>query len=123
MCWHSGSLTALKNRELWQNGELKGYYSELSEILRDYLDNRFGLNTMEQTTGEIMKALGKGGIVQSDQKSKLSDILTVSDMVKFAKGTPDAEVHESVYRNAWDFVSSTREEKEVSEVEQKSDVK
>jgi hypothetical protein len=113
-------LEKLKEAQLWQNGEVKAYYTVLSEILRQYLDNRFGISSLELTTPETLSALTKSGFRDDPQFRKLKAVLTSSDLVKFAKYTPESSEHDIEYENAWDFVSQTRSE-ELPPVEKADD--
>lgn len=99
-------LELLKAKNLWQKGEVKAFHSELSEIFREYLENRFNIIALEATTDEI---ISKMQIFSIDKKQKdiLSDILTLSDLVKFAKGNPLPEEHENSFRKVFDFIQNT----------------
>jgi hypothetical protein len=103
-------LEKIKAAGLWQKGEIKAYYTGLSEILRQYLDNRFGISSPELTTMETLTALSKSGFKDEISFKRLKTVLTSSDLVKFAKYTPEQSEHEMQYENAWDFVSLTRAE-------------
>jgi len=82
-----GELESLKSRELWQNNEAKEYYSELSDILRTYIENRYHILAMESTTDEINRDLHT--ILENSDRDLLNEFLTTADLVKFAKGTTD----------------------------------
>jgi hypothetical protein len=101
-------LEKLKEEQLWQKGEIKSYYTVLSEILRQYLENRFGISSPELTTIETLTALTRSGFRDDISFGKLKTVLTSSDLVKFAKYTPGSTEHDLQYENAWDFVSQTR---------------
>lgn len=103
-------LEKLKSDQLWQKGELKAYYTVLSEILRQYLENRFGISSLELTTIETLSALTRSGFKDDVSFRKLKTVLTTSDLVKFAKYTPESSENDIHYENAWDFVSKTRAE-------------
>ena len=60
------NLAALDKKELWQTGEIKAYHSEISEILRSYLENRFQILALELPTFEIIKNLENKGINSDD---------------------------------------------------------
>jgi large-conductance mechanosensitive channel len=113
-------LEKLKNEKLWQTGETKKYYIRLTEIIRQYLENRFGVNSLELTTSETLEALIKTGFKKDESFNKLRSVLTGADLVKFAKYKPDPAENESVYSNSYDFVSAT---KAAEVIEEKSDVK
>ena len=113
-------LEKLKNEKLWQTGETKKYYIRLTEIVRQYLENRFGVNSLELTTSETLEALVKKGFKKDESFNKLRSVLTGADLVKFAKYKPDPAENESVFSNSYDFVSVT---KAVEVIEVMSDVK
>lgn len=101
-------LEKLQNEKLWQNGETKKYHIRLTEIIRQYLENRFGVNSLELTTSETLEALVKTGFKKDESYNKLRSVLTGADLVKFAKYKPEPEENEASYTNSWDFVSATK---------------
>jgi hypothetical protein len=103
-------LEKLKEARLWQNGETKAYYTGLSEILRQYLENRFAISSLELTTIETLTALTRSGFKDDASFRKLKTVLTSSDLVKFAKYSPESSENDEQFENAWDFVSLTRAE-------------
>jgi hypothetical protein len=105
---------------LWQKGETKLYYTLLTEIIRQYLENRFQVYSLELTTSETLEALVKTGFKKNESYNKLKAVLTGADLVKFAKYKPEPAENESVFTNSWDFVTAT---KVIEAVEEKSDVK
>jgi len=113
-------LEKLQNEKLWQNGETKKYYIRLTEIIRQYLENRFGVNSLELTTSETLETLVKTGFKKDDSYNKLRSVLTGADLVKFAKYKPDPAENEWAFANSYDFVSATKAEEVI---EEKSDVK
>ncbi|MCX6255070.1 MAG: hypothetical protein NTV31_11415 [Bacteroidia bacterium] len=102
-------LEKLREEELWQKGEIKNYYSKLTEILRQYLENRFRVFSLELTTGETLDALVKTGFKKDILYNLLKTILTGADLVKFAKHKPEPSENESHFQNSWDFVVATKE--------------
>jgi hypothetical protein len=113
-------LEKLRNEKLWQNGETKKYYIRLTEIIRQYLENRFGVNSLELTTSETLEALVKKGFKKDATYNKLRTVLTGADLVKFAKYKPEPAENETEFSDSYDFVSAT---KAVDAIEEKSDVK
>jgi len=101
-------LEKLQGEKLWQNGETKKYYIRLTEIIRQYLENRFGVNSLEMTTSETLAALVKTGFKKDVSYNKLKSVLTGADLVKFAKYKPDPAENESGFSNSWDFVTATK---------------
>jgi hypothetical protein len=108
-------LEKLREQKLWQKGEVKQYYSRLTEILRQYLENRYGVFSLELTTSETLEELLKTGFRKDDNFVKLKTILTGSDLVKFARYKPDPSENEMHFENSWEFVNITRIRDEVKE--------
>lgn len=100
-------LHVLYERELWQNGEIKSYHSELSEIVREYIESRYQTLALESTTDEIMDSFRKIP-VRLELVSDLHSILEISDLAKFAKVKPDAEENERCWHLAKKFVLNTK---------------
>ena len=100
-------LTILKEKRLWQQGFIKQYYSEVSEIIRRYIENRFKLMALEQTTDEIMYGL-KRLYVKPAICGKVETLLQLSDLVKFAKYQPGISEHEVILSIAFDIVEATK---------------
>ena len=103
------NLELLSHQKMWQNGKHKAYWSRLSEILREYLDGRYGVGAMEMTTDEIVASL-KELELSPKQVKDLNDVLAESDLVKFAKHAPDAESNEGAYYTIYYFVEETKEQ-------------
>jgi hypothetical protein len=108
-------LEKLREQKLWQKGEVKQYYSRLTEILRQYLENRYGVFSLELTTSETLEELVKAGFKKDDTYQKLKTILNGADLVKFAKYRPDPSENELHFENSWEFVDITRVREEVKE--------
>ncbi len=109
------SLEKLRDEELWQKGEIKNYYTRLTEILRQYLENRFRVYSLEMTTSETLEELVKTGFRKDGSYNKLKAILTGADLVKFAKYNPEPSENESHFQESWDFVQATKIIEEASE--------
>jgi len=102
-------LDGLKKKQLWQNGEVKAYQSELTYIVREYLENRYDAQALESTTSEILDQL-KSLDFDDTMKSQLREMLELADMVKFAKAEPPVEAHERLMNYAESFVDKTKPE-------------
>ena len=102
-------LEKLRVEQLWQKGEIKNYYTKLTEILRQYLENRFRVFSLELTTAETLEALVKTGFKKDGSYNQLKTILTGADLVKFAKYNPEPSENDSHFQNSWDFVLATKE--------------
>ena len=101
-------LDKLKGEELWQHEKVKDYYTRLTDIVRIYIEERFSISAMEQTTYEILTEF-KAKEAQVDPKSvvELKQILEVADLVKFAKLTPLPDENHQMLSNAYLFVKET----------------
>ncbi|MDE5872112.1 MAG: hypothetical protein K2H22_09245, partial [Muribaculaceae bacterium] len=101
-------LETLKTKNLWENGMEKEYFTELTDILRDYLYARFGINAMEMTSRQIMQTLASQSDVR-EQRGYVRKILDIADFVKFAKVRPLPADNVEAYENAVNFVKETIE--------------
>jgi hypothetical protein len=109
-------LTKLRDEQLWQKGEVKLYYSKLTEILRQYLENRYGVYSLELTTSETLEALVKTGFKKDNLYSNLKTILNGSDLVKFAKYRPEPAENDTHFQSSWAFVEATMVKEEPNEM-------
>lgn len=103
-----GALEDLKTKKLWQKGLEKEYYTSITDILRNYIEERYHIMAMEMTSAEILDALRK----EETSKSaflNLKQVLELADFVKFAKVKPLPDENELSLINAEMFVSQTVE--------------
>ena len=108
-------LDALKNKKLWQQGEIKAYQSELTYIVREYLENRYDIQALESTSDEIIDELKKAD-VPNDHQDNLIDMFTMADMVKFAKAKPPVDANDKLMQSAEQFIIKTKRKALVNEV-------
>jgi len=101
-------LDKLKEEKIWLQGREKEFYSRLSDILRRYIHEREGFNAMEMTSGEILNEIRKVSDVDSVYDN-LKQILSTSDLVKFARYKPYPDENDLSMVNAYFFVNQTRE--------------
>lgn len=93
-------LNSLEKKELWQKGEIKTYYSELTDIARNYIEETIHIPAMESTTSELIFALRaasvkKKMVLTPETVENLERVLKQADLVKFAKEKPlDYEITE-----------------------------
>jgi hypothetical protein len=106
-------LEKLRNEKLWQEGKLKLYHSTLTDILREYIENRFKIQALEQTTDEILFGF-RNVAVDDESKSKLRQVLVLADLVKFAKEQPLPNENELSMNNVYVFINGTKREEEYS---------
>ena len=86
-------LQELDNKLLWQNNEIKKYYSELTEIIRVFIEKELEIPALEITTFELVSLLSdynnpKNINITKETVRKLDALLQEADLVKFAKSTP-----------------------------------
>jgi len=102
------NLNKLKSDKLWQKERIKLYYTELSEILRMYLWNRYAIRTMERTSDEILDSLKISDFKDDEAFEVLKSIFKISDLVKFAKFKPLPDENATCMNSAFDFVEKTK---------------
>lgn len=100
-------LNALKEAQLWEKGQEKEYYTQLIDILRDYLQGRFGINAMEMTSSQILRALRSNEETRLPQKY-MEKVVEIADYVKFAKVRPMPDDNVRSWQNALQFVEETK---------------
>jgi hypothetical protein len=101
-------LKELRDKKLWQQDEIKQYYIELSDVLREYLEKRYEVKTHEKTTDEIFDGLKRKSIT-NENRNKLKQLLVLSDLVKFAKERPLPRENDESMENAMGFVVNTQQ--------------
>ena len=93
-------LNVLEKKQLWQKGEVKSYYSELTAIARNYIEEAIAIPAMESTTAELIAALQNASKqkkmeLTAETIENLERVLKQADLVKFAKSKPlDFEITE-----------------------------
>jgi len=107
------TLERIQIEQIWKEGKIKQYYSEISDVVRQYIEDRYGLPALESTTDEIMLAF-RSQVIDAESKSKLQHLLRLSDLVKFAKLFPEEHEHDLSLKEAFDFVNGTKREEEMT---------
>lgn len=100
----------IKTEKIWQKGQPKEYYTELTDALRTYIKNRFGFNALEMTSSEIIDKL-----LEFNDKEAISDLkylFQTADLVKFAKHDPQMNENDANLINAIDFINETKQPEE-----------
>ncbi len=103
----SEALKELKSKKLWEQGMEKEYFTELTDILRNYMYGRFGINAMEMTSRQIINSL-KNNEETNDKRAYIRQILNMADFVKFAKVRPLPADNVASFDNAVKFVEETK---------------
>lgn len=100
-------LEKLQGEKLWQNQRHKLYYTRLTDIVREYIEGRYGVNAMEMTSDEIIQAMTEINIPARSYE-QIQRLLSTADYVKFAKYVPDVEDNEMSWSDAYYFVEETK---------------
>lgn len=96
----------LKAEKSWQKGDPKVYYTDLTDVIRTYIKDRFGFNALEMTSSEIIERL-----LQVQDKSSIDEmrlLFETADLVKFAKHAPLMNENDMNLVNAIDFINNTK---------------
>ncbi len=102
-------LDKLRTEKLWQQNKVKQYYTRLTEIIRVYIEQRYGINALEMISDEIIDALKT--LITDDINSieLLRRMFSTADLVKFAKLQPLPDENEIGLLNAYQFVNNTKQ--------------
>lgn len=101
-------LDRLRRTDFTSLAELRRYYFEISEVLRRYVEARFGLNATDLTTEEILAKLSELRGLAGAESVSLREFLLATDRVKYAAAVPTGGEIEQTYELALSFVESTR---------------
>jgi hypothetical protein len=113
-------LEELRLAKIWQQGRVKLYYTQLTDIMREYMERRYHFDALEMTTDEILEALKERKINQ-EAVNKIGASLQLADLVKFAKAQPTALENDLSLNHSIDFVNETKEVV-VNQAEENKDV-
>jgi hypothetical protein len=115
-------LDKIKAQKLWQQKQVKEYYTRITYVIRWYISKRFAIPALEQTSDEILDHLKT---LKLDQVNfhNLESLLNLADIVKFAKGEPDPNDNVIHLDNAFDFVKKTMEDSSVNEEKPGGEIK
>ncbi len=102
------ALDRIKDEKLWQKGQVKEYYSKLSDTVRIYIEERYQIPAMESVTGEILDSFKKYSWDDDNLMEILESLLQLSDLVKFAKEDPSPSENETNLNNAYIFIEKTK---------------
>jgi hypothetical protein len=107
-------LEQIKTEKIWQQGQIKQFYTDITDVIREYLSGAYCINAMEMTTDEIV-ALVKKNKDLDEIRLVLKDMLELSDLVKFAKFVPLENENEKAVLDAFMIVEKTTKEEETEE--------
>lgn len=99
-------LDAIKAQKIWKDGKVKEYQTDLTDVVREYIGRRFGVQSTEKTSDETLHAMKP--LIDKDLFGRLSKMLQLADLVKFAKWHTTPDENEQALTTAYDFVNETR---------------
>jgi hypothetical protein len=106
-------LDAIREEKIWQSGRVKEYHTQLTDVVREYIARRFEVSSTEQTSDETLRAMRP---LLNDKKElfeQLRKMLTLADLVKFAKWQATPDENELSLRSAYTFVKETTSVEEI----------
>lgn len=96
----------IRTEKLSHSEDAKGYYTALTDVIRVYMNERYGINATEMTSYEILDSLKS--VQDSESLLELKDLLSTADLVKFAKFKPLLNENDQNLVNAMEFVNKTK---------------
>lgn len=109
-------LDEIKAQKIWKDGKVKEYQTDLTDVVREYIGRRFDVQSTEKTSDETLRAMKT--LIDKDLFSKLSKMLQLADLVKFAKWHTTPDENEQGLLTAYEFVNETKIVEEVKEEEE-----
>ena len=100
-------LDIIREQKIWQTGQIKEYHTQLTDVLREYIARRFDVSSTEQTSDETLRAMRPLLNNQKELYEQLRKMLTLADLVKFAKWSATPDENELSLRSAYAFVKET----------------
>ena len=105
------ALGRLRNAPRSTPAQVEDFYVEVSQILRVYLEERYGMHAPDRTTEEFLAEVEFGDALDAEQRASLRPFLLQCDLVKFARALPGEDVHTATFDTAEHFVEATREDR------------
>ncbi len=99
-------LDEIKAQKIWKDGKVKEYQTELTDVVREYIGRRFDVQSTEKTSDETLRAMKP--LIDKELFAKLSKMLQLADLVKFAKWHTTPDENEQALSTAYEFVNETR---------------
>lgn len=113
---HQKALNAIdriKAEKMQTSEDQKTYYTQLTDTLRQYIQERFGFSAMEMTSGEIIERLRENG--DKTMIDELRELFSTADLVKFAKYSTLINENDLNLVNAINFIDQTKVEGQPTE--------
>lgn len=108
------NLELLRQKQLWQAGKVKDYHTELTDIVRAFLEEAYGIPSAEMTSDQTLDAYHACAAYDDEAERQLRLVLQTADMVKFAKSEPLPFQHDQSLAGAIQFVKSAAKVSEAS---------
>ena len=105
-------LDELEKKDYISQREYERLHVELSIIMRYFIENRFGLRALEQTTEEFMRAIRYAPDFSNEQQAMLQQLMELADLVKFATYDPGSNASREAVKTVRTFIESTRQKDE-----------
>lgn len=101
------ALDRIKQEKIWQNGQIKQYHTQLTDVLRTYISQRYDFSSNEKTSDEILREMKIRLQDNKELYNQLQKMLQLADLVKFAKWRTTPDENELSLKIAYDFVHQT----------------
>lgn len=105
-----GEIERIKSERTWAQEDSKEYYTQLTDTLRTYIQERYGFSAMEMTSGEIIERLTE----ENDEEAlkELRELFQTADLVKFAKWTTLINENDANLMTALEYINQTKQEED-----------
>lgn len=113
-------LDEIKAQKIWKDGKVKEYQTELTDVVREYIGRRFEVHSTEKTSDETLREMKP--LIDKDLYGRLSKMLQLADLVKFAKWHTTPDENESALTTAYDFVNETKIVNDANDANDENDV-
>ena len=100
----------IKTERTWAQEDSKEYYTQLTDTLRTYIQERYGFSAMEMTSSEIIERLTQ----ENDEEAlnELRELFQTADLVKFAKWTTLINENDANLMTALEYINQTKQEED-----------
>ena len=99
-------LNRIEKEAVWKQGRIKAHHAAVSEVMRTYFERRYNYPAMERSTDELRSGLVHFPI-RTHEKELILELLDLTDLVKFAKWSPQAADHQRIIEQGIRFVEAT----------------
>ena len=110
----------VREEKNWQKDHPKEYYTELTDIIRTYIQDRFGFYALEMTSSEIIDKLLE--MKKKEELSELKSLFQTADLVKFAKHNPLINENDANLIHAIEFINETKQVEQENQKPQPTEI-